>query len=96
MAQLTSIHNAVCSCECGWLGTVDDCEPDVDGEGSLGCPGCNRVVLTGGSTESPGGWQFLIHWYARHKYRLHLPPELTSVVEGYLDSIDGYRAPVTD
>ncbi len=29
---------------CGWEGTVDDCEPDVDGDGSLGCHACNAVV----------------------------------------------------
>lgn len=29
---------------CGWEGIVWDCEPDVDGEGSLGCPKCLNVV----------------------------------------------------
>lgn len=31
-------------CKCGWIGTVDCCIPDVDGEGSLGCPECERVA----------------------------------------------------
>ena len=31
---------------CHWQGTVGDCEPDVDGDGSLGCPVCNHVVKT--------------------------------------------------
>ena len=30
--------------KCGWVGTVETCEPDVDGDGSLGCPECNSVV----------------------------------------------------
>ena len=29
---------------CGWGGVVDECEPDVDGDGSLGCPKCGTVV----------------------------------------------------
>ena len=29
---------------CRWTGRVDDCEPDVDDEGSLGCPRCLVVV----------------------------------------------------
>lgn len=31
-------------CSCGWVGVVWDCEPDVDGDGSLGCPECFKVV----------------------------------------------------
>lgn len=31
---------------CQWRGTVGDCEPDVDGDGSLGFPMCNQVVKT--------------------------------------------------
>jgi len=31
-------------CSCGWSGRVYDCEPDVDGDGSLGCPVCLLVV----------------------------------------------------
>lgn len=30
--------------QCDWYGTVYDCEPDVDGEGSLGCPECGAIV----------------------------------------------------
>jgi len=30
---------------CGWEGTVADCEPDVDGDGSLGCPDCFCIVI---------------------------------------------------
>jgi len=29
---------------CKWSGTVDECYPDVDGDGSLGCPDCLSVV----------------------------------------------------
>lgn len=39
------ITDVLCQCPgCGWAGTVGDCEPDVDGDGSLGCPRCNQVV----------------------------------------------------
>lgn len=31
-------------CKCGWTGTVGECEPDVDRDGSLGCPVCLAVV----------------------------------------------------
>ncbi len=34
-----------CPC-CGWVGIVDDCEPDVDGDGQLGCPKCMGVAKT--------------------------------------------------
>ena len=30
--------------KCGWTGTVDAMEPDVNGEGDLGCPVCLAVV----------------------------------------------------
>jgi hypothetical protein len=40
------ITEVPCKCECGWAGTVWDCEPDIDGDGSLGCPVCERVVDT--------------------------------------------------
>lgn len=43
--HLKSIMDAGMFCQqCGWLGTVKDCEPDVDGDGSLGCPRCDSVV----------------------------------------------------
>jgi hypothetical protein len=29
---------------CGWEGTVDDCIPDVDESGELGCPLCMAYV----------------------------------------------------
>ena len=29
---------------CSWTGSVNECEPDVDGDGSLGCPRCNAIV----------------------------------------------------
>ena len=42
---LGSIFDVPCHCDkCGWGGTVDSCEPDVDGDGSLGCPDCLSVV----------------------------------------------------
>lgn len=43
---LPSIGNVACICSCGWRGTVYDCEPDVDGDGSLGCPECLKVIET--------------------------------------------------
>lgn len=39
MAELQSILDVPMVCDtCGSTCTVKDCEPDVDGEGSLGCP----------------------------------------------------------
>ena len=39
------ITDVKCFCtQCDWTGTVGDCEPDVDGDGSLGCPVCLTVV----------------------------------------------------
>ncbi len=40
----TRITDVPCECSCGWWGIVYDCEPDVDGEGSLGCPRCLKIV----------------------------------------------------
>lgn len=31
-------------CKYGWIGTVWNCKPDVDGDGSLGCPECLKVI----------------------------------------------------
>ena len=42
---LQSITSVVCTCSCGWVGTVVQCRPDVDGDGSLGCPECGTVVV---------------------------------------------------
>lgn len=42
---MTSIFYVTVVCpECGWCGVVRDCAPDVDGDGSLGCPDCLSVV----------------------------------------------------
>lgn len=42
---LGSIHDVPMLCpNCGWQGAVSECEPDVDGDGSLGCPTCQAVV----------------------------------------------------
>lgn len=41
---LMSITKVSCTCVCGWQGTVYDCEPDIDGDGSLGCPECGKVI----------------------------------------------------
>lgn len=39
------IEDVRCICpKCTWVGTVYECEPDVDGDGSLGCPKCGAVV----------------------------------------------------
>lgn len=37
--------------KCSWWGRVGDCEPDVDDEGSIGCPRCKTVV-----EDFPGQW----------------------------------------
>lgn len=28
---------------CGWIGKLIDCEPDVDNDGSPGCPNCLTI-----------------------------------------------------
>jgi len=39
MSEIKSILDVSMKCGlCGWKGTVRDCEPDCDGDGSLGCP----------------------------------------------------------
>ena len=30
--------------KCKWKGTVKDCEPDIDNDGSLGCPVCSSII----------------------------------------------------
>ena len=42
MQRITDIER---SCPCGWSGTVGEMDPDVDGEGSLGCPECGVVIV---------------------------------------------------
>ena len=46
--KLKSILDVICWCKCGWNGSVGETEPDVDGDGSLGCPRCFKVVDHGG------------------------------------------------
>ena len=29
---------------CQWQGQIINCEPDIDGDGSLGCPRCHNEV----------------------------------------------------
>jgi len=44
---LRSIMDVVATCVgCGWRGTVEDCVPDCDDDGSLGCPQCQQIVRT--------------------------------------------------
>lgn len=61
---------------CGWLGSVGRCEPDVDGDGNLGCPACKTVVtqLGGPSFTVPGqgptlretvSFEAFTAWFAR-------------------------------
>lgn len=38
------ITDAQCECSCGWQGIVEDCIPDVDGNGRLGCPECEAII----------------------------------------------------
>jgi len=42
---LSFITDQLVKCECGWRGKVINTVPDVDGEGSLGCPKCLRRVI---------------------------------------------------
>jgi len=47
--MLTSITEQLCDCtnkpECQWKGRVHECLPDIDGDGGLGCPLCNSIIL---------------------------------------------------
>lgn len=43
-AALPRITDMPCACTCGWHGKVDECEPDVDGDGGLGCPECWSLI----------------------------------------------------
>jgi hypothetical protein len=44
--KLPSIGDVFCECpNCHWRGTVSGCIPDVNGNGSLGCPDCRWIVL---------------------------------------------------
>lgn len=49
-----SIHDATMTCDkCGWSGKVYDCEPDIDGDGGLGCPKCKSVAkMADGPTDA--------------------------------------------
>lgn len=52
--ELPCITDTPAVCEtCEWQGTVGECEPDVDGEGSLGCPRCRGIVSCQGDGEAP-------------------------------------------
>ena len=42
LRKITDVE-ALCS-NCGWKGTVGDCEPDDDG--SLICPNCGGEIIT--------------------------------------------------
>ena len=45
MAELTSILDVKMKCpECALVSTVGACVPDIDGDGSLGCPRCRYVL----------------------------------------------------
>lgn len=39
--------------KCSWTGTVHECEPDVDGDGSLGCPRCKTVAESNNKVTDP-------------------------------------------
>jgi hypothetical protein len=45
VVDLPRITEVPAVCKCGWRGTVGDAEPDVDGDGSLGCPECGAVIV---------------------------------------------------
>jgi DNA-directed RNA polymerase subunit RPC12/RpoP len=48
-ALLPCITDVVGLCaSCGWKGAVREMEPDVDGEGSLGCPRCGNIIIVKG------------------------------------------------
>jgi len=42
--NLLSLGATLFICPCGWEGSAYQAEPDVDGEGNLGCPLCGAIV----------------------------------------------------
>ena len=42
--MLQSIGDVTVKCDCGWEGIVAQMEPDIDGDGGLGCPVCQKVI----------------------------------------------------
>lgn len=53
---MISIGEAHCNCpHCIWSGSVSQCIPDIDGDGSLGCPVCKTVIIV--STVPYYEWQ---------------------------------------
>lgn len=76
------ITEVPCKCECGWTGTVWDCEPDIDGNGSLGCPKCGKVV----DAKEPSS--------SRKIARIQISVEvLTEMLRGYTRPIIATDAP---
>jgi len=42
---IRSIKKVECSCViCGWVGIIDDCEPDINEDHDFGCPKCHSVI----------------------------------------------------
>ena len=47
------ITDVIMKCDsCGWIGPVSETEPDIDGDGSLGCPECGEIVRDMGVREN--------------------------------------------
>jgi hypothetical protein len=58
VSQLPKIEDVQLKCErCGWDGTVGTAVPDVDGDGSLGCPKCGKVAKEKKKPEKGDGEQ---------------------------------------
>ena len=57
-----SIGDIKCSCPCGWTGSVADAMPDIDGDGSLGCPVCKAPVRS--EIDEPRGDRSAKFWRA--------------------------------
>lgn len=52
--ELRSITDTPAKCpDCGWEGRAGDCDPDVDGDGGLGCRCCGEVVVCEGDGDVP-------------------------------------------
>lgn len=47
---------------CGWYGTVAEMEPDVDGDGGLGCPYCGTVIPVGSHSTHRLYFLRLLYW----------------------------------
>lgn len=67
---------------CGWAGIVKECEPDVDGNGSLGCPRCRNIVQVNEPLQRLGGRvkTYLLGYIGKRAWEQNQPPAVKFVI----------------